>query len=148
MMGRATTQSSGHNGAFRISLPALIEQRPLAIQFVISVCRGFAIPLDIEHAVVSAFSEAFNNVALHSYRDRDGDVDVELEIARGRLTVRLRDRGVPFAPASIGAPPIEALPERGLGLFIILRAMDEVRWTRENGHNLLTMSKKLPLQTL
>jgi serine/threonine-protein kinase RsbW len=147
MMVRAMTQAVRDPSGFRMSVPGLLDQRPLAIQFVLSVCRSFAVPFDVEHAVISAFSEAFNNVVLHSYRDRDGDLDIDVEIGGGRITLKLADRGVGFDPRTVdrlGAPELDELPERGLGLFIILRAMDEVRWTRENGQNVLTMAKRLP----
>jgi anti-sigma regulatory factor (Ser/Thr protein kinase) len=147
MMVRAMTESR-RDSCFRMSVPGLLDQRPLAIQFVVSVCRAYSVPLDIEHAVLSAFSEAFNNVVLHSYRDGEGDVDVEVEIERGRLTLRLRDRGVGFDPSAVRAPQLEALPENGLGLFIILRAMDDVRWLREDDQNVLVMAKRLPRTTI
>ena len=144
MMVRAMTQAVRDPSGFRMSVPGLLDQRPLAIQFVLSVCRSFAVPFDVEHAVISAFSEAFNNVVLHSYRDHDGDLDIDVEISGGRITLRLGDRGVGFDPHLVERPDLDELPERGLGLFIILRAMDEVRWTRENGQNVLTMAKRLP----
>jgi anti-sigma regulatory factor (Ser/Thr protein kinase) len=144
MMVRATTQSWRDTSRFCMSVPGMLDQRPLAIQFVISVCRAFSVPLDVEYAVLSAFSEAFNNIVLHSYRDTDGDVDVELEIANSRLTVELRDGGIGFDPQAVPEPELSALPERGLGLFIILRAMDDVRWMQRNGQNVLVMSKQLP----
>src|SRR5690242_19178182 len=136
MMVRGMTQprrDTAHD--FQMSVPGILEQRPLAIQFVVSVCRAYLIPRDIEHAVVSAFSEAFNNVVLHSYRDRQGDVDVQMTVAPGVMTLRLGDRGAGFDPHAVPAPDLDTLPESGLGLFIIMRAMDDVRWSRDDGQN-------------
>jgi serine/threonine-protein kinase RsbW len=147
MMVHAT--SNGRDmGSFRLSVPGTVDQRPLVIQFIISVCRAYAVPLDVEHSVVSAFGEAFNNICMHSYRDVDGDVVVEVELKGERLQVRLRDRGVGFDPSAARAPDLDKLPEGGLGLFIILRAMDEVRWYREDEENVVAMAKKLPRHVL
>jgi serine/threonine-protein kinase RsbW len=143
MMLRATPYGDGM-GAFRLSVPGTIDQRPLAIQFIISACRSYDVSFDVEHAVVSAFGEAFNNICMHSYRDLEGDIDVEVELRRERMVVRLRDRGVGFDPSAVKAPDLDALPEGGLGMFIIMRAMDEVRWYREADENVVALAKKLP----
>jgi serine/threonine-protein kinase RsbW len=140
----AASRSRRDTDAFAISVPATLDQRPLVIQFIISVCRAYALSLDVEHSILSAFGEAFNNVCMHSYRDRDGEVAVEVELEPDRLLVRLRDRGAGFDPATVRAPDLEALPEGGLGLFIMLRATDEVRWYREHGQNVVTLAKRLP----
>jgi serine/threonine-protein kinase RsbW len=131
------------SGSFQLSVAGRIEQRARAIQLVVDVCRAFALSADVEHSLVSAFGEAFNNVCMHSYRDCNGEVDIEVEVEPERLLMRLRDRGQGFDPATVRAPDLEALPEGGLGLFIMLRAMDEVRWYREGGENVVALVKRL-----
>jgi anti-sigma regulatory factor (Ser/Thr protein kinase) len=80
---------------------------------------------------------------VHSYRDSAGELDIEIDLEPEQLLVRLKDRGAAFDPAAVRAPDLDALPEGGLGLFIMLRAMDEVRWYRQDGQNVVAMAKRL-----
>jgi serine/threonine-protein kinase RsbW len=128
----------------RLTLSALLEERPRVIAFVAEACRESGMPIDYEHAVISAVGEAYNNVVLHSYRGAGGLVDIEIEQRRDRFTVRLRDTGDGFDPRRLRMPELDALPEGGMGMFIILRAMDEVSWYKEGVENVVTMVKRLP----
>jgi serine/threonine-protein kinase RsbW len=127
----------------RLTLDAALAERPRAISFVSAACRAAGLTIDDEHAVISAFGEAFNNVVLHSYGGGGGLVDVDIELRRDHLVVSVRDTGAGFDPARVRAPQLDALPEGGLGVFIILRAMDEVSWYREGVENVVTMTKRL-----
>jgi serine/threonine-protein kinase RsbW len=127
----------------QVTVPARIQERAQVIDLIVNVCRAHDLSLDIEHSVVSAFGEAFNNVCMHSYRDGAGDVAIEVELDPERLLVRLRDRGVGFDPKAVRAPDLDALPEGGLGIFIMLRAMDDVRWYHEDGENVVALEKRL-----
>lgn len=127
----------------RLVVPGLVAERARALRFVTGICRAHAWPCDVEHALVSAFGEAFNHAVLHSYRDLAGTVAVEVEVAEDRVTLSVRDRGAGFDAASDDA---EALAAHRYGLFIMLRAMDEVRWYRHGDENVVTMVKRLPRQ--
>jgi len=135
--------SLAEGGPFRLRLPGRLAERPRAIEFVVRVCRALAVPLDAEHAVIAAFGEAFNQVALESYGKRGGDVTIEVEVRRDRITVRLRDRGAGFDPRLTLARPSDGLPDTSFGLFIMMRAMDDMRWSREGGENVVTLIKQL-----
>jgi serine/threonine-protein kinase RsbW len=97
-----------------------------------------------DNEVVSAFGEAFNNAAIHSYRgtSKPGDVEIEVDATADRITIRLIDFGRSFDPAAVPAPDLEALPESGLGLFIIRSFMDEVDY-QPGKPNVLSMTKYL-----
>src|SRR5262245_43323615 len=149
-MGRARKDAAGGGdcealtAALRMTVPARLDARPQVIQFIVDACRRHQVSLDDENSVLSAFGEAFNNVCLHSYRGRAGDVAIEVELEAERLRVRLRDRGTGFDPTALRLPQLEALPEGGMGVFIMLRAMDDVRWYREEGQNVVSLEKRLP----
>jgi serine/threonine-protein kinase RsbW len=143
MLARAHVAPS-HDTFARLTLNATLAERPRAIAFVEERCRVARLPLDCEHAVISAFGEAFNNVVLHSYRGLAGLCDIEVEERHDRIVVRVRDSGIGFDPRRLHAPTADALPEGGMGVFIILRAMDEASWYREGGENVVHMVKRIP----
>ena len=96
---------------------------------------------DFEPEVVSAFGEAFNNIAVHSYRGVEpGQVHIEVDWDDDKLAITLIDSGHTYDPATIAAPDLDALPERGMGLFIMSSCMDEVDY-RAGPPNVLRMIK-------
>jgi anti-sigma regulatory factor (Ser/Thr protein kinase) len=63
--------------------------------------------------VVSAFGEAFNNVALHSYHRQGGDVEIEIETSPTAMVIRILDYGDSFDIDDVPVPALESLPESG-----------------------------------
>ncbi len=148
------SQSPASEGAdrFLFVVPGRLQYRDAARTFLAYVCdelsgRG-AFPEDVGHQVVSAFVEAFNNAVIHAYHGMpSGPVEVALEVGRGELEVRVTDRGQSFAPETVPEPDLDALPEGGLGLFIIRNFMDDVCYERVGDKNVLTMTKSLLAST-
>ncbi|HJX52347.1 MAG TPA: ATP-binding protein [Polyangia bacterium] len=93
--------------------------------------------------VVSAVGEAFNNIALHSYRDRPPDVvRLRMTIEPGVLHLTMEDYGVSFDPLTACVPDLEALPESGMGIFIMRSLMDEVTY-QPGRPNVLSLRKRI-----
>ncbi len=102
--------------------------------------------------VVSAVGEAFNNIVLHGYADRQarekqareqqqiGSVDLRIQTRRGHIRIELRDWGSGFDPRRVPPPAFDTLPESGLGLFIMQSFMEMAY--RPGRPNLLTLSKR------
>lgn len=97
---------------------------------------------DFQAQVVSAVSEAFNNLVLHGYEGRrDGRVDLAIRPGQEQIEIEIRDWGTGFDPASVPPPALDTLPESGLGLFIMQSFM-QMDYQRGKP-NLLTLRKKL-----
>jgi len=95
--------------------------------------------------VVSAVSEAFNNIVLHGYEGReDGVIEVEIRTGPDHIDVELRDWGASFDPNKIPQPDFDSLPESGLGMYII-RAFMSMRYHpgKKGRPNVLVLSKAL-----
>ncbi len=98
--------------------------------------------------VVSAVGEAFNNIVLHGYADRQArgrrvptsSIDLRIQPRRGHIRIELRDWGSEFDPTRVAPPAFDTLPESGLGLFIIQSFMEMAY--RSGRPNLLTLSKR------
>jgi len=139
MMVRAASPATPPT-RLRLVVPGIIGERPRELRFIIGVCRAHRLSTDVEHALVSAFGEAFNHAVLHSYKELAGTLAVEVEVARDRVTVMVRDRGA--GPHATG--DAETRAQRRYGLFIMLRAMDEVRWWKDRDENVVAMVKRIP----
>lgn len=144
----ASSDETAQVERFRFVVPGRLEYRDAARAFLAYVCeklagRGKLAP-DIGHRVISAFVEAFNNAVIHAYAgSAPGPVEVEMEVHASHLSVRIVDEGKTFVPDAVPEPDLDALPEGGLGLFIIRNFMDRVGYERSDGRNVLTMEKDL-----
>lgn len=124
-------------------LRACLAHRSLAIDLVSTLTehvkdadRGF------RNAIITAFGEAFNNVAIHGYRNRaDGMLDVEADLGPDYMTLRLMDTGNAVDLSSVSTPDLDGLPEGGLGVFMIFALVDEVVY-RGGNPNVLSLTKR------
>jgi serine/threonine-protein kinase RsbW len=114
-----------------LRVPGTLEYRNLALRAVSEACRIAQHDewegASLEAQTVSALGEAFNNIAIHSYAGRPpGDVVVEISWTRDEIVMQITDEGQSFDPDQVELPDLDALPEGGMGLFIIRSFMDEV----------------------
>jgi anti-sigma regulatory factor (Ser/Thr protein kinase) len=143
--------SLNHNdepAEIRMSVLGILEHRDIVLRAVSSACKLVTGHphgpdwQDFQAQVVSAVSEAFNNLVLHGYQGRrDGRIDLILRPGHGQIQIELRDWGKGFDPTEVPMPELDALPESGLGLFIMQSFMGMTY--RRGRPNLLTLSKKL-----
>jgi serine/threonine-protein kinase RsbW len=132
----------------RLQIPGSLEFRDLAIRVVAAACKLVAggdeeARAAFDDQVISAFGEAFNNAAIHSYKGRPlGAVEIEIEVAPAQITLRIADYGQSFDPTQVAEPDLDALPESGLGLFIMRSFMDSVFYTA-GAPNVLSMTKHM-----
>ena len=139
----------------RLSVPGTLAYRDLVLRVVASACRlvrrtaeltqepGQEKVDDFDDKIVSAVSEAFNNVAMHAYRNARGAAEIELEFEGDSLIIRILDTGNGFELSEALGQDLETLRESNMGLEIMLACMDHVTYTRggPTGPNVLTMTK-------
>ena len=107
---------------------------------------AFAGVLDI------ALEELFVNVAHYAYPDatpdRPGEVCVSYTYSAEppSITVEIEDEGIPFDPLSrpdaVMPTSIEDVPIGGLGILMAKRSVDEMRYERTDGTNVVTITKR------
>jgi serine/threonine-protein kinase RsbW len=131
----------GQGKTIRATIPSRLEYRDLAVRLVASACRLARGGDDFSNEVVSAFSEALNNVLIHG-GGSVGEIEIEVELGEDRLTIRLMDYGTSLDPRTVPAPDLDSLPESGLGAFIIRSFVDEIAYTGGTP-NTLSMTKLL-----
>ena len=92
-----------------------------------------------------ACEEIIMNVTSYAYPEgAEGFLDVDIQ-KTDRMTIRFEDGGVPFDPLEKEKPDTglswDTRRIGGLGIFRFRRKMDDVRYTYENGKNVLTIEK-------
>lgn len=89
--------------------------------------------------------EVVTNVVKYAYPEgTDGYLDVDIQKS-DRIVLRFEDGGVPFNPLEYKNPdttlPWKRRSLGGLGIMLTLRKMSDVRYSYEDGKNVLTMEK-------
>ena len=90
--------------------------------------------------------EIFSNIARYAYEE-PGNADITVTIEDGMLKVIFEDTGIEYNPLEKDDPDITlSVEERkigGLGIFIVKKSMDLVRYERKDNKNIFTMGLKL-----
>ena len=95
-----------------------------------------------------ATDEAASNMIEYSYENiPDGVIDLSCGMEGDQIRIVLIDYGEPFDPSAIPLPDLKAdLSDRkigGLGIFLMRKLMDEVRYEpKPDKSNVLTMIKR------
>lgn len=120
-------------------LPGLAEKiEALALQWDLRDALAMNLNLVLE--------EALSNIIFYAFRDQEVH-KIRISITRegGRLTMRIRDDGIPFDPTAAPAPdtslPAGERPIGGLGILLISKLMDKVHYARIDNKNVLTLTK-------
>jgi two-component system, cell cycle response regulator DivK len=128
---------------------ARVENLPAVMAFVVDVCRVREADEETVNALKLAVEEVFMNIVRHGYPDVPGPVMLQISSEPDGWSVTVRDRGVPFDPATAPAPDLDSdWRERrlgGLGWHLVRELVDEVRHQPgDDGGNVVTLIKRLP----
>ena len=93
-----------------------------------------------------ACEELVMNITSYAYpEDVEGFLEVDVEKTDERIVIRFKDGGMPFNPLEHKKPDTK-LPWKlrrigGLGIFLVNKKMDDVRYAYEDNMNVLTIEK-------
>ena len=131
------------------TLTAEREAIPEVIAFLDAELDALGCPRRAKMQIDIAADELYSNIANYAYAGEKGPVTVGIEPLQDPPAVRVifRDRGLPFNPLESRDPDV-TLPAAqrkigGLGIFVVKKSMDEVRYEYRNGENILTIRKNL-----
>jgi len=95
-----------------------------------------------------AVEEIFVNIAHYAYGDQKGHAHIEISYrpAKKEFAISFIDNGKPFNPLEREDPDVTLSAEKrkigGLGIYMVKKSMDDVKYVRVNGQNQLTIVKK------
>ena len=105
------------------------------------------------YSIQLAVDEACSNVIEHAYEGiSNGDIEITCDVQPHRMTIVIHDHGREFDITKVRKPNLSRqLHERevgGLGVFLIRKLMDEVRFeSSKTTGNYLTMVKRKSRET-
>lgn len=133
-----------------LTLSAARENIPAVIDFINGELESLGCPVKTEAQIDIAIDELYSNIANYGYDEKHGEVTVKFETEREKraVTIAFVDSGRPFNPLSLADPDVTlSARERksgGLGIFMVKKSMDDVRYEYRDGKNILTIRKTLP----
>ena len=132
-----------------MTIPANLENLDTVNEFVEQRLAPFDCPPRTLLQLQLAIEEIFVNIASYAYFPEEGVAEVRCQVLNDPLRVEIQflDSGVPFDPLAREDADTseEALMSRegGLGILLVKNTMDDVRYSYEDGKNILTILKTL-----
>lgn len=111
-------------------------------------CRDQGVDDEACHDLLLAMDEVVSNIIRHGFADRDPhDIRIRLGLEPPELFLEVEDDAPPFNPLQAPEPdvsrPIEERPLGGLGIHLVRQLMQKVEYRREEGRNILRMTRLL-----
>lgn len=130
----ACTLSNGRAG-----FPALMDDAEAFL-------TGHNVPDTAVSQMMIALDEIITNILSHGVRDGEPVVQVALRVADGAVTAEICDDGIAFDPLGNAEPDtgqsVDDRPIGGLGIHLVRKMMDGLRYDRHHRQNRLQFHKK------
>jgi serine/threonine-protein kinase RsbW len=132
----------------RLELQATPEEVMRAVEALQEFGHAQQVPEKALFGLALALEECGSNIVNHALRrDPRQKFQVVIEHTGSAVTVELRDRGPEFDPTGVSADgPATGEADRppgGWGIQLVRRYMDQIRYEREAGENVLHLTKRL-----
>ena len=132
-----------------ITVDATIENMDTVTAFVDDFLDEIACPMKSKIQINIVIDEIFGNICHYAYKDSIGAVTVRVESGNTPKAVFLifTDNGIPYNPLETEDPDITSSSEErkigGLGIYLVKKNMDEMKYEYVNQQNRLWMEKRL-----
>ena len=141
-----------YNGApcaKELKLEAVDENLGRVLEFVDGELEALDCPQKTQMKIDVAVEEIFVNIAHYAYKPETGLALIRIETGsdQKRISITFRDWGVPYDPLAKPDPDVTLSAEErqigGLGIFMVKKSMDEMKYEYADGQNVLTIVKNL-----
>ena len=132
-----------------ITVDAMIENMNTVTAFVDDFLDQIACPMKSRIQINIVIDEIFGNICHYAYKDSVGAVTVRVESGNTPKAVFLTftDNGIPYNPLDTEDPDITLSSEErkigGLGIYLVKKNMDEMKYEYVNQQNILRIEKRL-----
>lgn len=133
----------------RLVIEASDKNLDQVLAFVEEQLDALNCPAKTKIQINVAVEELFVNIARYAYDPAVGTAEVKVSVKNDPLTVEITfiDEGKPYDPLAKSDPDVtlsaEERPIGGLGIYLVKKNMDDVRYQYVGGRNILTIQKKL-----
>ena len=133
----------------RLTLPADDAELDNLFAFLEPICEGEGRTPKMMAQMMLVCEEVFVNICHYGFPDGQPRLPVDIEAAvderAGCLHLVFSDQGIAYDPLSHDAKKVDPADEQrkgGLGILLMRKYMDDLRYTRADGRNILRMTKR------
>ena len=133
----------------RLTLPADDAELDSLFAFLEPICEGEGRTPKMMAQMMLVCEEVFINICHYGFPDGQPRLPVDIEAAvderAGCLHLVFSDQGIAYDPLSHNAKKVDPTDEQrkgGLGILLMRKYMDNLRYTRADGRNILRMTKR------
>ncbi len=130
-----------------ITVAATLESLSAVTAFLDSQLEAAGCPIKAKMQLDIAMDEIFSNIAYYAYPSGGGTAVIRVETLEEprRARITFEDCGIPYDPLARKDPDITLGAEEreigGLGIFMVKKTMDSMRYERRGEKNILTIEK-------
>lgn len=133
---------------YTLTLHNDVQEIPRLATFIEEIAKNHAIDMATSMNLNLAMEEAVVNVMNYAYpKESVNNIDITAEVNDEEIAFSIADSGIPFDPTQKGEPDLsldaEDRPIGGLGIHLVRQLMDTLDYRYENGHNILTLKKRI-----
>lgn len=133
----------------RLTLPADDAELDNLFAFLEPICEGEGRTPKMVAQMMLVCEEVFVNICHYGFPDGQPRLPVDIEAAvderAGCLHLVFSDQGIAYDPLPHDAKKVDPADEQrkgGLGILLMRKYMDDLRYTRADGRNILRMTKR------
>lgn len=143
----SATDDAGNGELLQFSVANDLREIAVAADRIDEFCSLNGIPPATAYAINLSVDELLTNTISYGYEDGGKHrIDLRIRLDGDVLAVEISDDGIEFAPDSADDPDthasIEDRPIGGLGIFLTRQMMDSFEYRRDEGRNIVTLTKK------
>ena len=133
--------------AHQLDVEPKVSEVPRLNEWVGAHCAAAGVTEDVTFKLTLAIEEAVVNVISHAFEGLPPphSITVRLDIDARSVAAEITDNGRAFDPTAATDPdltlPLEARHPGGLGIHLIRRMVDRLRYRRSAGRNILRLEK-------
>lgn len=130
-----------------LRIKASDENLNSVIDFVEEELDVINCPMKTKMQLDVTVEEVFVNIAHYAYGTKDGEAVIQMHTSEEPpyIEITFIDSGEPYDPLTKPDPDItlsaEDRPIGGLGIFMVKKSVDDIRYEYKDGHNILTIKK-------
>ncbi len=132
-----------------LTVAATIDNIETVTDFVNEELEALDCPMKTQMQIDIAIDELFSNIANYAYAPEVGEATVRVEPKDDALAVVVTfiDKGMPYNPLENEDPDttlsIDKREVGGLGVYMVKKSMDDIKYEYKDGQNILSIVKRL-----